>query len=421
MDQDLMDTANTFSAVYAIKGLGGLGELAVMESRAAGEKKAFFRLLHPSGEVFASSHMSHWREIRVGKEAFRELVSGSNRVYETARAAPGSPGVRILYARIGAGVILQTGLSMDTYAHVFLAFKTVFAGTMILIVVLSAASGWFLSRRALSGVGSVIQTAERISGTRLGDRVPETGNRDELDMLARTFNTMLDRIERLVISMREMTDNIAHDLKSPIARIRGMAEIALTQDGSREDLEHMAASVIEESDRLLGMINTMLVISRTEAGEAGFRFEPVDVSVLVEKACSLFQPVAEDRGIDFACTAEPGCTAMADTTMLQRAVANVIDNALTYTDAGGRVEVSVGKAADNTLAVKVSDTGRGIRPEHLDRIFDRFFREDPSRSDRGSGLGLSLVRAVVAEHGGTVSVSSTPGEGSLFTLTLTAS
>ncbi|MFH1156435.1 MAG: ATP-binding protein [Pseudomonadota bacterium] len=418
MDQDLMDKAGAFEAVFSVKGMGGVRDLAVLEARASGEKKAFFRLLYPSGEVFASSHMSFWQDIRVGQDTVRKLAGGSSPVYETVTIEPGAPKVRILYARIGPGVILQTGLSMETYAHFFQAFKTVFAGTMTLIVVLSAASGWFLSRRALAGVQLVINTAQKISGTRLSDRVPETGTQDELDHLARTFNTMLVRIEILVTSMREMTDNIAHDLKSPIARIRGLAEVSLTQDSSREDLQQMAASTIEESDRLLDMINTMLVISRTDSGEGGFRFEPVDITDLVAQACDLFEAVAEDKGIGLVFSASQNLVAMADTAMLQRAVANIIDNALKYTPSGGSVAVSVEKGSSGALKIRVADTGHGILPQDLNRIFDRFYRGDPSRSQQGSGLGLSLVKAVVSEHGGSVEVTSAQGQGSTFLITL---
>ena len=417
LDQDLMDKAGTFSAVLSVKGLSGVRNLAVLESRAAGEKKVFFRLLYSSGEVFASSHMSYWKSIQVSNEAILRLVSGEKRLFDTLKLPPHDQRVRVLYTFIGSGVILQTGLSMETYSHFFMIFQRVFVGAMSIVVVLSALFGWFMSKKALSGVGRVTLTAGRISGASLDARVPETGDHDEVDLLARTFNRMLDRIQALVTSIREMSDNIAHDLKSPLTRIRGLAEITLVQGKEKREFQNMAASTIEEVDRLLDMINTMLVISRTDAGEGGFRFESADLAALVRDACDLFMPVAEDRAIELTVDAPGVCDVMVDRGMIQRAIANLLDNAVKYTPSGGKVSVSLKKREDH-LEIRVRDTGVGIDPADRERIFERFFRVDPSRSEKGTGLGLSLARAVAGEHGGRISLETTPGGGTTFFLTL---
>jgi len=418
IDQDLQDKAGTFSAVLSGKGIAGVKNLAVMEARAAGEKKIFFRLLYPDGEVFASSHMAYWQQIRVEKEAVDQLINNGGAIFKTVAIGPSDQKVRVLYHYAGRGVLLQTGLSMETYAHFFAAFKKVFGVTMAIVVFLSALFGWFMAVKALSGVARITETAEGISGQTLSARVPETGTNDELDCLARTFNKMLNRIERLVKSIVEMSDNIAHDLKSPITRIRGTAEITLLEKADVGEYQAMAASTIEEADRLLDMINTMLVISRTDAGAGDYSFEQTDISALVTSACDLFLPVAQDRQIDFQFTIDQEVKAQADKAMIQRAVSNLIDNALKYTPSGGRVSVAV-KHKDRTgVFIEVSDTGRGIDPVDRERIFERFFRCDPARGQGGTGLGLSLARAVVREHGGDVMVKSTPGQGSLFVMTL---
>ncbi|MCP4114971.1 MAG: HAMP domain-containing protein [Desulfobacteraceae bacterium] len=418
IDQDLLDKANGFSAVLSMKGVTGVKNLAVLEARAAGEKKIFFRLLYPNGQVFATSHMAYWKNLRVGEEAVKGLISGKKNVFETVALRPDSQRVRVLYHFSGPGVILQTGLSMETYSHFFVAFKRVFIVAMAVVVLLSALCGWFLSRKALAGVGAVTETASRISGSNLDARVPETGNQDELDYLAKTFNKMLDRIAGLVASIREMSDNIAHDLKSPITRIRGLAEITLVQGGDRQAFESMAASTIEESDRLLDMINTMLVISRADAGEGGFRFEPVDVSALVAEACDLFAPVAEDKGVGLECSVPGGAQVMADIGMLQRCLTNLMDNALKYTPARGRVWIEVDADPSDRVEIRVHDTGEGIGEEDRGRIFERFYRVDPSRSEAGAGLGLCLARVIARSHGGDVTVSSVVNGGSCFSISL---
>ena len=174
--------------------------------------------------------------------------------------------MRILYALVGPGVILQVGQSMENYIRIIDAFRGVFLTTMALLIALASGVGWFMARRAVSDVEAITRTAQGISGGTLEKRVPVKGRGDEIDRLAMTFNQMLDRIQSLVAEIRQMGDDIAHDLKSPLARIRGMAEVSLTTGASLAEYESMAASAIEECDRLLSIINTMLMISKTEAG-----------------------------------------------------------------------------------------------------------------------------------------------------------
>ena len=266
-DRELLEKARYFSTVIQRNGLIGASKLAVIEAQAAGEKLIFFRLLYPNGEVFASSHMSYWKDMGVDQAAIGILVREKGHLFKTVSMASNDQKARILYSFVASNVILQTGIAMEFESKFIVAFRTVFIVTMVFIIIFSAVSGLFLAGKALSGVKAITRTANSISGASLEKRVPETGNRDELDLLANTFNRMLDRIEELVKSIREMSDNIAHDLKSPLTRIRGFAEIALVQEDDMDNYRGMAANTIEESDRLLDMINTMLVISKAEAGE----------------------------------------------------------------------------------------------------------------------------------------------------------
>ena len=180
------------------------------------------------------------------------------------------------------------------------AFKKIFFATMTLLILVAAAVGWFMARRAVSGVEAVTRTARKISEGSFQERVPVKATDDEIDQLATTFNQMLDRIQVLLTEIKEMNDNIAHDLRSPIARIRGFAEVTLTTGKSPADFEAMAASTIEECDRLLDMINTMLTISKTEAGVEKVSRDEVDITALVRNACELFEPLAEEKNVALA-------------------------------------------------------------------------------------------------------------------------
>lgn len=417
IDEELLDKSSQFSSVIHQSGLRGAGNLAVMESKAAGEKMIFFRLLYPSGEVFASSHMSYWKDIQVDQTMLDRLMEEKSPVFDT-RMMDNDHKARILYAFVARNAILQTGITMESQSRLLGAFKRVFMVAMGFIVGFSALSGWFLVQKALSRVDTITRTANSITGSSLQKRVPVTGSKDELDHLAGTFNRMLDRIESLVDGIREMGDNMAHDLKSPVTRIRGVAEMTLLQGETLEEFHTMAASTIEEADRLLDMINTMLVISRTRAGEGNFHFEPLDLTRMIQAACDLYAPVAEDKQLALRCQVPGRFEVTADVAMLQRAFSNLLDNAIKYTGPGGQILVEMIRKNDAMVDIQVTDTGPGIPEELHDRIFDRFFRADSSRSSSGSGLGLSFARAIVREHGGDIQVGSNPGNGACFILTL---
>jgi signal transduction histidine kinase len=300
------------------------------------------------------------------------------------------------------------------------AFKKMFFVTMSGLMVTAVLVGWFMARRALSGVEAVTRTARQISESDLGRRVPILSRHEEIDRLAITFNQMLDHIEKLIAGIREMGDNIAHDLKSPIARIRGMAEISIGEAAGSAGEPSVAGSIIEECDRLLDMINTMLTISKTDAGTHEIAAAPVNIADIVRDAAALFAPLSEDKGIRMTCETSDTLMVEGDRKLLQRVVANLLDNAIKYTQAPGTIDIRAvhAKGENDTVSVSIKDSGVGIHPDSLPRIFDRFFRCDQSRATEGVGLGLSLARAIARAHRGDVSVDSRLGQGSVFTLCL---
>ena len=307
---------------------------------------------------------------------------------------------------------------MDNYTRIIEAFQRIFVITMAALFILAAVVGWFMAKRALAGVETVTQTARRISDRSLDERVPVKTRVNEIDQLAITFNQMLDRIQKLVTEIKEMNDNIAHDLKSPITRIRGIAEVSMTTESTLQDYENMAGSTVEECDRLLDMINTMLIISKTEAGVGQFESKELDVARVVQDACELFLPMAESHGVNLICDAPERLLIIGDVRMIQRMISNLLDNSVKYTPEGGNIHVAAHSDKRQSIQISVRDTGMGISPEDLPHIFERFYRCDPSRSLAGTGLGLSFARAIASAHGGEITVASEVNHGSTFTVEL---
>ncbi len=455
MDEELLGRADSLAAVHRVGGSGELRRMMVLEAQASGERELFIRLLYPSGLSFSSSNMNHWESIKVDPEAISRLFSGNSTVLETRYPDPDGPPVRILYrllqsvSRRSSGtparIILQMGRTMSSAWRFRQVFRRVLLLLMSGFTLVAALAGWVTVRRALSGLGELTRITGEISGTDLSRRVPETGGSREVEQLSRSFNQMLARIEQLVTGIRTMSDDLAHDLKSPLTRLRIMAEMrreetaALTLPSGKEGgtarentaesalmagkmralVNEMAADVMEECDRLLDTVNTMLTISRTESGIQDMVSGPVDMGQLARKAADLFLPAAEDRQIRLTVKTDGVCRVTGDRHLLQRCLANLLDNALKFTPEGGEVLAAVVAGSDRVEWV-VEDTGIGIAKKDRSRIFDRFFRCDGSRTRRGAGLGLSLVRAVVAAHGGDIMMSGRPGEGTGFWISFPA-
>jgi heavy metal sensor kinase len=415
-DDTLTEELQEFSSLLASKGTAALREAMNRRAQSAGTGDVFLRLLTKEGKEIVSSDLGPWRGINISEIALQRVAQGRP-VLETFKLQGGEHSARVIYGMAGPEMVLQIGQSLREDEEILEDFSQDFRPALAVVFTLAILGGWLMARRAFSGVKKVTQTAIAISQGAMEKRVPLTGRGDEIDRLSQTFNSMLERIQDLITEMKQVTDNIAHDLKSPVTRIRGLAEVTLTTGRSLAEYRSMAASTVEECDRLLGMINTMLEISEFEAGVATLNITNVDISALVEEACDLFRPVAEDKGLVIKTKVPSQLLVSADKSKLQRVVTNLLDNAIKYTTSGGVVTVSVDLGEKGAI-ISFHDTGMGMAADDIPRIFDRFYRADKSRSEPGAGLGLSLVLAIVQAHRGDIQVKSAPGTGSTFTIVL---
>jgi signal transduction histidine kinase len=393
--QILQSKVGDYAAAYARGGINVLAATVRAEQQAAPER-LFVRVVDRGVEAVVLSSPGEWDPTTL----------------ETASA------------RLADGTLVQVGKSTEAREDLLARFRAALGMVTLLIVATALTGGWLATQSAMSPIRRLTLAVRRVIRTgRTDSRVPLAGTGDALDELTALFNTMLDKIEGLVTAMRGALDNVSHDLRTPLTRLRGTAEMALAGPPDLERYRDALAESIEEADRVLVMLTTLMDISEAESGVMQLRRERVPLADIVERAVDLYRDVADAKGVTIAAgerlqsVGTPGPVVNADRTRLEQVAANLIDNAVKYTPPGGRVEVEAGR--DGTAALlTVRDTGPGIPADELPRIWERLFRGDSSRTERGLGLGLSLVKAIVEAHGGHVSVASKPGQGSAFTVSL---
>jgi heavy metal sensor kinase len=416
-DKEIRSGINELVNIFKSEGQKGLEEEFSWQAHALGAGNICQSLLDFSGRVLLTSDILHWKDLPVDMELLKRATGQSEPVFATISVPGFHSMVRVAYARLGKDRTLRMALLLRQDENFLFGLQRALIVTMAVILAGVVLAGWMMLQRAIGRVVTVTNTAFSISSRSLDKRVPVSRRGDELDRLAQAFNGMLDRIGCLVKGQQEVTDNVAHDLKMPLARIRVLAESVLTTPREKEDLEEVMSTIIEESDRLLEMINTTLEIKAIEAGSAVLNLAEVNLADVIRQAVDLFQFVAEDKDLTLQVNHLVPFIVYGDLRRLQRVFANLIDNAVKYTPAGGKVEVTM-RTGEHEAAVDIADTGIGISPESMPRIFERFYRGDKSRSTSGLGLGLSLAESIIKAHGGKISVQSSSGRGSTFTIIL---
>ncbi|MDH3237104.1 MAG: HAMP domain-containing histidine kinase [Deltaproteobacteria bacterium] len=415
LDRELLAETRKYAALMKEAGPEGVRSTIDEDAESDNPKEDFFRVLTIHGDILISTDMSSWGNVPRQDILRKMQKEGLPYVIQTLTIEGREDKARMITAIIGPDAVLQTGESLEEVQDYLAIFLKLFSLLVISLIIVSAIIGWVLARRATMDMQEVTETAEEISSGAYDRRVQIKGRLKEIERLGATFNRMLDRIQSLLRSMKETNDNLAHDLRSPLARIRGIAEMNLLKEKTLAEYKDMAASTIEECDTLIGMINTMLDIAEAEAGVNGVPPEEFDLVALIREACELFRPIAEDKKITLDTSLPESLTIVSDRKKMQRIVTNLLENALKYTPEDGSVAVSAA-ARDGEIRIEFEDTGMGIPESDLPHIFKRFYRCDRSRSQGGVGLGLSLVKAYTESLNGTIRVDSTLNLGSRFAL-----
>jgi heavy metal sensor kinase len=325
--------------------------------------------------------------------------------------------LEVLSVPLSGGLLLQVGKSNEERNRIISRFRLMFAGIMVPLVLVGAAGGILVTFRTLRPIRHLIQTVRSVYSGQMDARVPSLRTGDELDQLVTLFNQMLTKIDALIREMKESLDNVAHDLRTPVSRLRATAEMALQSNGTVSDLRETLSDCMEESELILRMLNTLMDISEAETGTIHLHKTRVGLASLIEQVESIYGYLAEEKGITVATHCPDDLFVFVDADRMRQALANLLDNAIKYTPPGGDVEIRAAQQ-ESQVVLSVRDSGCGISPEDLPKIWDRLYRGDRSRSQRGLGLGLSLVRAIVHAHEGRVEAESEPGKGSTFSIHL---
>ena len=403
-----------YGAAYRRTGLEGLKALVDADESEGRHERLLVRVTSDRAEVVYSVQPPGWdfdlstlddRETRAGWVAIPNRSDGSQ--------------LEVGTLNLDRGLTVQVGRSSRVRDELLAHFRDRALEVGLLVALIAGAGGAFISYVALSPVRALeAMTHEILDTGRFDARVVTQGSRDPLDRLSASINALLARLQQLVGGMRGALDNVAHDLRTPLTRLRNVAESALVADDDTAMREGLARA-LDEADRVSATLTALMDISEAETGTLKLQPTPGRLATIVDEAVSLYADEAEERGTILASAIDPMLTITADRTRLRQVLANLIENAVKYTPSGGRITIEA-LPADAWLTIAVADTGAGIAAEDLPHVWDRLYRGDASRSARGLGLGLSLVKAIVEAHGGRVSVASTLGQGSRFTVTLPA-
>jgi len=408
-DRDVIEARlREYHAVYENGGLVALQDWTTRVNDARKQRMFFVRLKAPDHKVLLLVTPQDWFDADVAL-----LDRGAEGPTDDWIRAARNTEIDLTVASMTLedGTILQVGRSSDSRAALLGKFRQVFLAVIPPVLLLGFLGGAFVTRRMTKPVCSIVEAASAIINTGCMDvRVPERPAKDELQDLVLLFNRLLQHNEDLFRALHDSLDNVAHDLRTPLARLRATLEQALPE--RRGAAQNAIAEALEEADRVETIIRTLMDVAQAEAGLMRLEVEPTDVGSLVRDVVELYEHVAQEKGVQVVNELTEPLIVPVDAARMRQVFANLLDNAIKYTPAGGLVSISA--RHNREVALTFRDTGRGISETDLPRIWERLYRGDKSRSQHGLGLGLSLVKAIVQAHQGRVEVTSTEGKGTEF-------
>jgi heavy metal sensor kinase len=324
----------------------------------------------------------------------------------------------------GPPFYVAIGVPLAQNARVLREFTLAYIAIIPAALILGSVLGWITAGRALKPVKDVAQAAQRISGSNLSLRIPTRQADDELDYLILTFNRMTERLQASFNQMKQFSTDVSHELRTPITAIRGQLEVALFTASTVEQYREAMFNALQDIDRLSQIVRALLLLSQAESGQLALQKTLMNLTDVVHDLVDQFQIPAEEAGVRLTADLPEAVYASVDRVQIERMLTNLLSNALKFTPRSGEVRVSLRRVAGNRVEIVVEDTGRGIAPEHVAHIFDRFYRVPTTGTapgpDQGRGRGRSFVAWIVQAHHGKIDVASTPGQGTRFSISIPA-
>jgi heavy metal sensor kinase len=423
-DDALYDTADTTARQIAIT-LARIetqgGEIPPFLSNDIRNWGRYLQVITPQGEPKDYSDGLQSHKLPVSGEALLNGQKGRS-TFETVRNLGEHP-VRIVTVPVRMGkrvpYLVQAGVSLEGVEAALQRAGWILAILTPCVFVIAMVGGWLLVGRALRRVDRLTRTALDIQGSNLQRRIHHAGPDDEIGRLAQAFDQMIARLDRSFQQVRQFSADASHELKTPLTAIRGEAEVALVSEMSPAEYRKSLGSILESAERMSEIVESLLLLARADSGQNLVRTDPVDLAHLLLEAVERLEMLASRGKIRVEVEEVDDLTVLGDALWLNQVLTNLIGNGIKYTPPGGSVTVAL-RQRENRAEVEVRDTGIGIAPEHLARIYDRFYRVDSGRARAagGTGLGLSITRWAVEAHGGEIQVESVAGEGSTFRVLL---
>lgn len=408
LEEEVLELKNAYEK-------GGLKKvIEEMEHEEATEVDQYFgRLFSPERKAVFETTPLGGGLIPVSESSLIRAIQGKSEV-ETVVFDDGYH-VRIVYSTLPDGSIVQIGLALQNHEK----WMQKFSGNMLMIALFvftfAVIAGILTARKSLAPITVMASLTSEITGHSKGRRMPIFGGGNEVDQLARSFNAMLDRIDELLNGLHDVTDSLAHDLRTPITSMRGMAEVALRANRSPDEYRTTLYEIMEQLDLLQNLSNSIMDVAEAENGALNLQQSSVRIDLLAEQVMQTFEPVAADKNITLEERIAPNLVVSGDQTRLTQVLVNLLDNAIKFTPLGGHIQLHVEPdPTGREVIITVTDNGVGISDKDLPHIFERYYRSDRSRSGKGFGLGLPLVQGIVTSHGGRVTVTSQPLQGSSF-------
>jgi two-component system OmpR family sensor kinase len=420
IDTTLRERAITFVRAYDAEASEGSREKAAAEATrdfARGEGDVY--VYDGTGKPIAQSDKTdNPASIPVVRAAFKNALAGGARLVTVDRET------RCIVARLGVHYVVVITQSLEREAEALSRLRQAMAIAIPVALVVAAAIGYLLALRSLAPVSRMTEVASRIEAENLSERIAFAHPSDELGRLGTVLNALLERLERSFEQQKRLLADTSHELRTPVTIIRSEAEVTLSRERDGSEYRDALEIIRSEATRLTYLIDSVLLLARADAKQHRIANEAFSLNEVTEQSVHALRTVAERRGIDLSCGTNGPMPMRGDAELIRRMLLNLLDNAIKFTDRGGKVRLDVSRAGDAYL-IRVSDTGRGVAPEAQPHIFDRFYRADRARSRdpnretaSGAGLGLSIARWIAEQHGGDVRLMQSSSAGSVFEATV---